>query len=358
MLLRYIFPVIVLLFFLSFCFYHQQLNIGEGNYLTLNGGGGKQSSSSSLGKLEAAKRYVATVEKWIETTINTNVTKPPITFAAADPLSIAIDPSSTATPPPSLSPWSDQLISKIHCLKGIYLYHIRKAAGTTVRDILTTASMQSKIPFYETEGLTLNCLFLEDKQLLLVTSLRHPIKRAISMYWYEHVGWFDGVKKETNKCKTLKMWITSWRDGSEWKNNFMLKNPRNVYVEIQNYYVKALSGWVGPEAVGEEDYEKAKGVLKSFDVVYVTEWMSNENQSRAMSSLFSAIQQVQRKGDGAAQKKSVYKLEERENADVVAHLGHQVEGDASARKRLAPLLAPDEVRERKRNQNIIQCYVM
>jgi hypothetical protein len=133
------------------------------------------------------------------------------------------------------------------------------------------------------------------------------------------VGWFDGVLKETHKCKTLKAWIDGWRDGSKWKKNYIIKNPGNVYVEIENYYVKAFSGWKdGP--VGEREYEMAKAALERFDVVFVTEWMDEKNQIDAMNSIFSINQKSQIRRD----------------------VGHQVKGDNTARKRLTEKLASNE----------------
>ena len=187
--------------------------------------------------------------------------------------------------------WPQQLIAKLQCLhsgglEGVFLYHMRKAAGTTIRNILTDASSRWQMPFFETEGPTLNSLFLNEN-FLTVTSLRDPIERIQSLYWYEHVGWFHGVKKETEKCKSFKVWVDAWRDGSKWKTEFITENPSSVYVEIENYYVKALSGWIGPDPISEKDYLIAIDNLNKFDIIYVTEWMNLEGQVKAMNSVFS-----------------------------------------------------------------------
>ena len=84
--------------------------------------------------------------------------------------------------------------------------------------------------------------------LLSVITLRDPIDRILSLYWYEHVGWFDGIQKKPEKCATLKDWIAYWQDGSVSKTKFQASNPYNVYVEISNYYVKSLVGWKGPSS--------------------------------------------------------------------------------------------------------------
>lgn len=234
--------------------------------------------------------------------------------------------------------WRTQLLSKLKrisrpsSLGGIFFYHMRKAAGTTVKDMLISASRRWGVTFYESEGPSLNKVFL-DQNLLLVTSLREPIQRIHSLYWYEHVGWFDGVLHETEKCKSLLAWIEGWRDGSKWKNEFMLKNPGSVYIEVENYYVKALSGWTGAAPVGEKDYEIAKSSLDKFDVVFVTEWMAQSDQKEAMSTLFSMAPVSK---SGVITRKSVM------NSDI-QKVGHELKGDKSAKERLSPTLASDKV---------------
>ena len=234
--------------------------------------------------------------------------------------------------------WRTQLLSKLtrirkpSSLGGIFFYHMRKAAGTTVRDLLTAASDRWGTTFYESEGPSLNKVFL-DQNLLLVTSLRDPIKRIYSLYWYEHVGWFDGVLHETEKCKSLMTWIEGWRDGSKWKDDFTLKNPGSVYIEVENYYVKALSGWTGPSPVGELEYNMAVSALDRFDIVFVTEWMDETDQKEAMNTLFS----ISPENAGTSKSRN-------SGLQIKMHqVGHELKGDNSAKERLSPSLANDQV---------------
>lgn len=193
--------------------------------------------------------------------------------------------------------WLQALSSKLKCLRigkgSIYLYHTRKAAGTTVRDILMAVSAQWRVPYHETEGILLHGSFVGMAGVLSVTSLRDPVKRIMSLYWYEHVGWFDGVLKQTSRCKTLRQWVEGWRDGSAWKASFVRKNPTSVYVEIENYYVKALSGWrSGDGQVTEEHLWMAVEVVKRFDVVLLSDWMGDGTQmyvSHTASSMQSCM---------------------------------------------------------------------
>lgn len=179
--------------------------------------------------------------------------------------------------------WLRALSSKLKCLRigkgSIYLYHTRKAAGTTVRDILMAVSAQWRVRYYETEGILLPGAIVGMSGVLSVTSLRDPVKRIMSLYWYEHVGWFDGVLKQTGRCKTLRQWVEGWRDGSPWKAAFVLKNPTSVYVEIENYYVKALSGWrSGDGQVTDEHFRAAVEIVKRFDIVLLSDWMGDGTQ--------------------------------------------------------------------------------
>ena len=163
--------------------------------------------------------------------------------------------------------WWRRLVSKRECLcvgrAGLYLYHTRKAAGTSLREVLTRAARKYRVRMWETEGLSVDARFLAMKSAVTVVSVRHPVDRALSLYWYEHVGWWDGVKKDHSKLRTLSEWIDEWQDGSPWKRNFAEKNPKNVYVEVQNYFTKMLSA--------EGDLEKAKLALERFDVIFVCE---------------------------------------------------------------------------------------
>jgi hypothetical protein len=194
----------------------------------------------------------------------------------------------------STTKWLKQLTSKLLCLRlktgNIYLYHTRKAAGTSIRDVLTYIAKEWHVPYLETEGVVLNRDLLRKTGFLTVTSLRDPVSRIMSLYWYEHVGWYDGVLKQTERCKTLKQWVSAWLDGSAWKKDFVRKNPDSVYVEIDNYYVKMLSGWhqnaQNTRRVNSDDLAIAKEVLKEFDVVLLSDWMGDSTQIDALNSLF------------------------------------------------------------------------
>jgi hypothetical protein len=186
--------------------------------------------------------------------------------------------------------WAEGLRRKLNCLYGgkgaIYLYHMRKTAGSSIRDILDFATKRWKVRYMFTEGKTLDERLLEPPGIFRVISLREPISRIESLYWYEHVSWYLSVKKDTKKVYKFREWFDSWCDGSEWKTIFITKNPGSVYVEVENYYTKVLSGWTGPEPVSRKDLLTAKANLEKFDFVLIQEWMADISQVDAMTALF------------------------------------------------------------------------
>jgi hypothetical protein len=253
---------------------------------------------------------------------------------------------------PDFYNWLERIKEKFYCLEvnphniGYYHYHVRKAAGTTIRDIVKTSLSRFKKSaiarrqmlrpsvvnvdnYYETEGVVL--LYpdiLEIKDLLSMISLRDPINRILSLYWYEHVGWYDGVLKQPHRCKSMETWIEAWLDGSEFKNTFVKKFPDNNYVEIENYYVKSLIGHIyqsehldihtqGGEELTSKDLEKAKEMLRKFDVIFITEWMGDDTEMDVVNTIFPGRTQIAP--------------------------GHKVKGDFRMKERLRPTLAANEV---------------
>ncbi len=61
--------------------------------------------------------------------------------------------------------WYQRLKTKYSCISNgfgaLYLYHVRKAAGTSIKEVLEHASARFGVPTYSTEGITLDMAFLE-----------------------------------------------------------------------------------------------------------------------------------------------------------------------------------------------------
>lgn len=189
--------------------------------------------------------------------------------------------------------WYDRILNKFKCLfnsqGSLYLYHMRKAAGTTIHNIMNTANLRYvSREIYYTEGITLDNKLLNQQGLMTVTSFRHPIDRIISLYWYEHARFH--YERDKSKIVTMNDWIDAWADGSNYKRNYILKNPTNVYVEVENYYTKVLSHWRGPEKVNLTHFHIAKANLKLFDIIMICEWMQSMSQWNAIHAAFPGNQ--------------------------------------------------------------------
>jgi hypothetical protein len=187
--------------------------------------------------------------------------------------------------------WYNSIFPKITCLRNgkgsILFYHMRKAGGTTIRDWIQLISRHWRVELLEIEGKSMNQQLYTIPSVLTITSFRPPIDRIMSLYWYEHVAWWNEVKHEMARCKTLSKWVDGWRDGSEWKSQFVKTNPSTVYVEVENYYIKSLVGWDGTWTIGEKDLQLAKQRVDSMDVILLTQDLSlNNRESLADVALF------------------------------------------------------------------------
>ena len=152
-------------------------------------------------------------------------------------------------------------------------------------------SRELKVKFLSTEGVVADkCAFA--KNVISFITIRNPIDRIFSLYWYEHVDFYYNIKKEPSKTKQFQVWMEAWLDGSKWKTDINVKHPYENYVEIENYYVKTLIGWKGDEnrAINKDDYIKACSLLqKYFDVVFITEWLPHKNQSVFLDSIIPNV---------------------------------------------------------------------
>jgi len=75
--------------------------------------------------------------------------------------------------------WIENIDEKIFCLNknrgGIYLYHMRKAAGTSLRTFLKHLAIVHRMTYHETEGKVSNHLVLNIPGMISFTSLRCPL---------------------------------------------------------------------------------------------------------------------------------------------------------------------------------------
>eukprot|EP01038_Epipyxis_sp_PR26KG_P004767 gene4767-6687_t len=194
--------------------------------------------------------------------------------------------------------WYNSLHLKLICTShfhrsSFYFYHTRKAAGSSIKQIINDTARLYHVPWYESEGKVLNEGFLRRNNYLTVTTLRHPIDRIFSLYWYEHVSWFAINRKTPEKVSSMIDWIEAWLDSGSWKKSILEKNIDSVYIEIENYYVKMLSNWnVHKGSVTEKDFEIAKTNLEKFDLIFLHEMMNNTLQIGALHALFPILKKI------------------------------------------------------------------
>lgn len=124
-----------------------------------------------------------------------------------------------------------------------HLVHMRKAGGSTLRYHLSElVQRQRERLVYVTEGDTFNASCFKDQgELVFITSMRHPIGRLVSAYWYE--GRFTdatrGEGADRTSTRTFEEWLRAAReDEGRQRRDFSV---RRVWHCVDNYYVKTLT---------------------------------------------------------------------------------------------------------------------
>lgn len=156
-------------------------------------------------------------------------------------------------------------------IENITLYHMRKAGGTSLRRYTQTLSHLRGLDRDALEGRSINhqTFFKNLHRGIYFTSLRDPIERIKSAYLYEN-RWFEKENKRfQGPLKPFNVWLSQ---GSAFPKNGVLWRC------VSNYYTKALISYPkrGADGIGLEELELAKEVLSRFDIVLITEWMSQE----------------------------------------------------------------------------------
>lgn len=124
-----------------------------------------------------------------------------------------------------------------------HLVHMRKAGGSTLRYHLSElVKRQRERLVYATEGDTFNASCFKDQgELVFITSMRHPISRLVSAYWYE--GRFTDAQRgegaDRTSTRTFEEWLRAAREEEgRQKRDFIV---RRVWHCVDNYYIKTLT---------------------------------------------------------------------------------------------------------------------
>lgn len=131
------------------------------------------------------------------------------------------------------------------------------------------------------EGRTIDhATFFDDpKHSLLLTALRDPVDRIKSSYRFEGRWEQKAEERRIESAKPFAQWV---------EEVVARPNSRRLWVCVSNYYIKTLIGFpsMGSEGIGLEELEAAKRVLRRFDVVLITETLSDERTAGFLRQTF------------------------------------------------------------------------
>ena len=200
----------------------------------------------------------------------------------------------------------------------VFFKHLRKAGGTTMRSYLTGRVCQARFParrgcggsdasaiaaanislwaeelsilhpkYYPMRGAA-----APSNSLMLVTTLREPVSRALSLQRFEGCGvttagqMRKGVPPPPDDCA---------RNVSSWATFLMAKfaalanhprHPANMWDEVSNYYTQVFAGAMTRRAA-ESDYRQAARALAAFDLVLLLEELTHADTAAALRAAFS-----------------------------------------------------------------------
>lgn len=177
----------------------------------------------------------------------------------------------------------------------LYLLHMRKAGGSSMRRYMDDLlKVKPNYHLYVTEGDSFNVSCFHDQgEMVMLTTMRHPISRILSSYWFEGINGKSRIKKkpepgiadEGGVRLSFSEWVSELRDQYHNLNGEMKR--KRVWVSVDNYYIRTLtSRYRDPLApITRKDFELAKRVLSAFDAIVITEWMRWDNQTSYINSI-------------------------------------------------------------------------
>jgi hypothetical protein len=190
---------------------------------------------------------------------------------------------------------------------AVYIKHNRKAGGSSVYQVLqpavcpSTPVFSSELPFF---NITHSFSALPNSTVWL-TTLRHPIDRILSLYWFEG-RWprtcdmtceLKKKKNDSNKVAELGEWVESvYHQTNKIKFRLRPHHGCGLWQSVENYYIRQLigvdrgmNGKFLNRTLTRDDLHRAKEVLASFDLVMIQEHFSGSNHDPDMIQMFRAI---------------------------------------------------------------------
>lgn len=199
-----------------------------------------------------------------------------------------------------------QLCTRAH-RGGVYIKHHRKAGGSSLYSILNrqvcshTPVYSSELPFFNAT----HSFSTLPNSTVFITSLRDPIDRILSLYWFEG-RWprtcelaceLNKTKDDSTKVADLDEWIEAvYHQSKKSKYKLRYHSSCGQWQSVENYYTRQLLGVDrGDErqflnkTLTDDDLYRAKQILASFDLVMIQErYQSDRDMVRIFKTITAA----------------------------------------------------------------------
>lgn len=161
----------------------------------------------------------------------------------------------------------------------IFLYHTRKAGGSTLRVWLEKVARKHNLAFVVEEGTILsqqNPVFRD--RTLYITALRDPVERVVSLYWYEGRWPLTQENKTNENAVDFRDWLI--------ESENRLPPARRLYECSSECYCR----WFGSDNINNVtvNIEAAMERLQHFDIVLNTERLKEGSYAAHVAKLLNA----------------------------------------------------------------------
>eukprot|EP00563_Minutocellus_polymorphus_P020240 CAMPEP_0197718964 /NCGR_PEP_ID=MMETSP1434-20131217/2905_1 /TAXON_ID=265543 /ORGANISM="Minutocellus polymorphus, Strain CCMP3303" /LENGTH=299 /DNA_ID=CAMNT_0043303659 /DNA_START=102 /DNA_END=1001 /DNA_ORIENTATION=- len=179
----------------------------------------------------------------------------------------------------------------------IYMLHMRKAGGTTMRVFLKRVAETHNLTLRVSEGEP-DTTTVDWERTFRVTNLRHPIQRAISHYKYDQRWRCSSASTESLKRRKF---VPSERNVKRTFEDFLhvgdrqtpnSRHPHRLWTCATNCLARWATGHAAYVDVAHDTetartlLEDAYNALCQYDLIVNTEWLANETYRVAIEKFF------------------------------------------------------------------------
>jgi hypothetical protein len=155
---------------------------------------------------------------------------------------------------------------------GVFLYHVRKAGGTSLRNYCDSLAQAQGLAIEVREGHSLGYpeAFVFHPLKIHLTSLREPMARLKSSYQFEGRWPQEEKTRSPDRAKPFSIWAHEHAEPEP-------DAPWFLWQCTSNYYVKAFSGFprLGLGPMTQLHFDEARRNLEQFEIVLITEWLND-----------------------------------------------------------------------------------